>query len=387
MDIRVFKVVQLTLAWALLSGHDAVMATEPGVKPAFLRGTQPSSHHQSSTDASNTLLSSSTGLMTTTLLRTTAKQEQTATQIANHQLVTTASALNTMTDGRANVTQLTNQTTHAILTTDKNTTAMANQTVSHAVNITAASKITLKTTPKSTNQTTTHKTTKTTATTKKTTGHPRTQVTTPATTTAVPPTLAPHPSPPQTGNYSVTDGEMTCVLAVMGLGLIVHNTVKRDVGYFNIDPNMTQISGTCVMEESVITISFNGGTIRFTFLKKDPEYYVSELEANLEIPNEGSWKKIIIKPMFTTKLGDSFKCLSKQTVDLENHFQLIIVNMQLQAFKIVGNTFGKEEECPLDRNKNTVPVIVALSILAIVVIAFITILIARRKTNRGYERI
>lgn len=39
------------------------------------------------------------------------------------------------------------------------------------------------------------------------------------------------------------------------------------MGYFNIDPNMTQISGTCVMEESVITISFNGGTIRFTFLK------------------------------------------------------------------------------------------------------------------------
>ncbi|KYO20035.1 lysosome-associated membrane glycoprotein 3 precursor isoform B [Alligator mississippiensis] len=300
MDMRVFKVVQLTLAWALLSGHDAVMATEPEVKPAFLRGTQPSAHHQSSTDASNTLLSSTTGLMTTTLLRTTAEQEQTATQIANHQLVTTASALNTMTDGRANVTQLTNQATHAILTRDKNTTAMANQTESHA------------------------------------------------------------PSTPQTGNYSVTDGEMTCVLAVMGLGLIVHDTVKRNVGYFNIDPNMTQISGTCVMEESVITISFNGGTIRFTFLKKDPEYYVSELEANLEIPNEGSWKKIIRKPMFTTKLGDSFKCLSKQTVDLENHFQLIIVNMQLQAFKIVGNTFGKEEECPLDRNKNTVPVIVAL---------------------------
>ncbi|XP_019358910.1 PREDICTED: lysosome-associated membrane glycoprotein 3 [Gavialis gangeticus] len=386
MDMRIFKVVQLTLAWALLSGHNAAMTTEPGVKPAFLRGTQPSSHHQSSTDASNTLLSSSAGLMTTTLLRT-AKQEQTAMQIANHQPVTIASAPNMTTDGRANVTQLTNHTTHAILTTPKNATAMVNQTVSHAVNVTATSKITLKTTPKSTNQTTTHKTTKTTATTKRTTVHPRTQATTPATTAAVPPTLAPQPSPPQTGNYSVADGEMTCVLAVMGLGLIVHNTVKRNVGYFNIDPNMTQISGTCVVGESVMTISFNGGAIRFTFVKKDPEYFVSELEANLEIPNEGSWKKIVSKPMFTTKLGDSFKCLSKQTLDLDEHFQMIIVNMQLQAFRIVDNKFGKEEECPLDRNKKRVPVIVALSILAIVVIALITILIARRKTNRGYERI
>uniref|UniRef100_A0A7M4EWQ9 Lysosomal associated membrane protein 3 n=1 Tax=Crocodylus porosus TaxID=8502 RepID=A0A7M4EWQ9_CROPO len=326
------------------------MATEPGVESASLRGTQPSSHHQSSTDASNTLLSSSTGLMTTALLRTTAKQEQTAMQTANHQRVTIASAPNMTTDGRANVTQLTNHTTHAILTTPKNTTAMVNQTVSHAVNVTATSKITLKTTSKSTNQTTAHKTTKTTATAKRTTVHPRTQVTTPATTAAVPPTLAPHPSSPQTGNYSVSDGEMTCVLAVMGLGLIVRNTVKvscntpKNVGYFNIDPNMTQISGTCVVEESVITISFNGGAIRFTFGKViGPFLYFTERQTGEGILHTVS------KPMFTTKLGDSFKCLSKQTLDLDDHFQMIIVNMQLQAFKIVDNKFGKgmDESCLL----------------------------------------
>lgn len=49
----------------------------------------------------------------------------------------------------------------------------------------------------------------------------------------------------------------------------------------------------------------------------------------------------IHEKMFTTKLGNSFKCASKQTFTLEKNFQLLFVNMQLQAFDIVGNQFGK----------------------------------------------
>lgn len=49
----------------------------------------------------------------------------------------------------------------------------------------------------------------------------------------------------------------------------------------------------------------------------------------------------IHQKLFTTKLGNSFKCVSKQTFALEKNFQLLFVNMQLQAFDIVGNQFGK----------------------------------------------
>lgn len=52
----------------------------------------------------------------------------------------------------------------------------------------------------------------------------------------------------------------------------------------------------------------------------------------------------IQEKMFTTKLGNSFKCASKQTFNLEKNFQLLFVNMQLQAFDIVGNQFGKGKE-------------------------------------------
>lgn len=47
--------------------------------------------------------------------------------------------------------------------------------------------------------------------------------------------------------------------------------------------------------------------------------------------------------LFTTKLGNSFKCASRQTFPLENNFQILFVHMQLQAFDIVGDQFGKGE--------------------------------------------
>lgn len=48
--------------------------------------------------------------------------------------------------------------------------------------------------------------------------------------------------------------------------------------------------------------------------------------------------------LFTTKLGDSYKCASEQTFCSEKNFQLLFVHMQLQAFDIVGDQFGKGKQ-------------------------------------------
>lgn len=55
----------------------------------------------------------------------------------------------------------------------------------------------------------------------------------------------------------------------------------------------------------------------------------------------GSWHNVTSKQLFTATVGNSFKCLSKQMVNLADNFQLLTVNTQLQAFAIVGNQFGK----------------------------------------------
>lgn len=202
------------------------------------------------------------------------------------------------------------------------------------------------------------------------------------------PTLAPQPSPIPTGTYIISSSNKTCIKAVMGLQLMALSTQKKQMKYLTVSPNATQISGSCGMVQSVLNITFPGGFISFVFVKKDPTYYVSTIEAELQLPSEGILYYVAIRQQhFTAKLGNSYKCASKQTFGLERTYQLVIVNMQLQAFDIVDNQFGREEECFLDKSTKAVPVAVGLSILGLLVIVFVTFLISRRKPYRGYERI
>ncbi|CAM4715647.1 lysosome-associated membrane glycoprotein 3 isoform X1 [Lepidochelys kempii] len=403
----------------------------------------------SSSHAVTTLFSSRTSnIITTPLSQRTSVV--TATQTTNHNPVTTASAPNMTTQARENSTQLTSKVTHLILTTTvagkkttakpplptnettthvrvtttgqtsnkttiqrtektilptnqtthsrvattaaaKKTTAKptspTNQTTTLAVTTTATTKKTaVKTTTQPTKQTT-HTAAKTTARTNMTTIHPGNQTTRPATTATVEPTLAPNTSSPTTGAYNVSNGSVNCIKASMGLELIVQNSKTQKKGYFNIDPSITQTSGSCGNRQSNLNLTFNGGFISFTFVKKDRIYYISTVEASLKIHSVGSWHNVTSKQLFTATMGNSFKCLSKQMVNLADNFQLLTVNTQLQAFAIVGNQFGKEEECSLDRNRRTIPIALGLSILGLFVIVLAFGLISRRKPNRGYERI
>uniref|UniRef100_A0A8C8RER4 Lysosome-associated membrane glycoprotein 2-like luminal domain-containing protein n=1 Tax=Pelusios castaneus TaxID=367368 RepID=A0A8C8RER4_9SAUR len=426
-------VVLLNVACAFLSCHADTGDYEMEVKPtpqstAFLQKTtsaQSVSPHQitSSSHAVTTLFSSRTSNN-----RTTPSSHKTsaftATQTTNHHPATTALAPNMTTQTRANSSQLSSQTTHVRVTTTaqvskktttqrtEKTTLPTNRTTHSRVATTAAAKKTsIKTTPPAnrsttiavttaattsktpvktttwpTNQTT-HTTAKTKATTNRTTIHPRTLTTQPTTTAMVEPTLAPHPSPPPTGTYSVSNGSVNCIQVLMGLELIVQNSKTQKKGYFNVDSNITQTFGRCGNLQSILNITFHGGFVSFTFVKKDTVYYISTVEASLKIPSAGSWHNVTSKQLCTTTMGNSFKCLSKQMVNLADNFQLLTVNTQLQAFAIVGNKFGKEEECSLDRNRRTDPIALGVTILALVVMGLVIYLISRRKPNRGYERI
>ncbi|XP_010212239.1 PREDICTED: lysosome-associated membrane glycoprotein 3 [Tinamus guttatus] len=297
----------------------------------------------------------------------------------------------------------TNRTVHLLCTTTRAVTNESSATAGVAANTTGApmqtknqtaivitttttKKTTVKTTQGTTNQTTAPQTATTTAVATTTTVRPRNQTTIPSTTTTVRPTPAPQPSAIPTGTYAVRNGSTTCIRAVMGLQLMAQNIQKKRLEYVNINPNKTQTSGSCGTRQSALNITFSGGFINFVFVKKARTYYVSVIEASLQ--SEGMlYYATIQEQMFTTKLGNSFKCASKQVFTLEKNFQLLTVNMQLQAFGIVGNQFGKEEECYLDRNSKAVPIAVGLSILGLFVIVLVTFVISRRKPNRGYERI
>uniref|UniRef100_A0A8C0UPL3 Lysosome-associated membrane glycoprotein 2-like luminal domain-containing protein n=1 Tax=Cyanistes caeruleus TaxID=156563 RepID=A0A8C0UPL3_CYACU len=214
----------------------------------------------------------------------------------------------------------------------------------------------------------------------------QTAPTSPGSTVRPPPT--PQPPAIPTGTYTLSDGNGTCVKAVMGLQLMARNTQQEQMEYLTVNPNATKISGSCGMVQSQLNLTFSGGFVNITFVKQAPSYSVTKIESRIQLSSEGMlYYAALNKKLFTTKLGNSFKCASTQTFTLERNFQILFVHMQLQAFDIVDNQFGKEEECFLDRNSKVAPIAVCLSILGLFVIVFATFLISRRKPHRGYERI
>ncbi|NXO17968.1 LAMP3 protein, partial [Oriolus oriolus] len=89
--------------------------------------------------------------------------------------------------------------------------------------------------------------------------------TSPARTVRPPP--GPQPSAIPTGTYTLSDGNMTCVKAVMGLQLMARNTQQEQTEYVTVNPNATRISGSCGMVQSELNLTFSGGFVNFTFVK------------------------------------------------------------------------------------------------------------------------
>ncbi|NXN62891.1 LAMP3 protein, partial [Himantopus himantopus] len=176
---------------------------------------------------------------------------------------TTINPMSSTKEGSTHVS--TEMTAAATNTTIKHTTPNTQMTTA-ATTTTATTMQTVKSTTASGNQTTAPRSSTATAMTNTTTVHPGTQTTIPSTTT-VRPTLAPRPSPIPTGTYTVSNGNMTCIKAVMGLQLMAQNTQKKQMEYMAVSPNATQTSGSCGTVQSELNITFSGGFINFTFVK------------------------------------------------------------------------------------------------------------------------
>ncbi|NXR77753.1 LAMP3 protein, partial [Pycnonotus jocosus] len=93
----------------------------------------------------------------------------------------------------------------------------------------------------------------------------QTTPTTPASTVRPHPT--PQPSAIPTGTYTLSDGNRTCVKAVMGLQLMARNREQEQMEYVTVNPNATKISGSCGMAQSELTLTFSAGFVNITFVK------------------------------------------------------------------------------------------------------------------------
>uniref|UniRef100_A0A3Q2I8B7 Lysosomal associated membrane protein 3 n=1 Tax=Equus caballus TaxID=9796 RepID=A0A3Q2I8B7_HORSE len=259
-----------------------------------------------------------------------------------------------------------------------------------------------------------------------TTGTCNTTQTASPTTTAPGPTLAPQPSSAKTGMYQILNGSKLCIKAEMGIQLTVQDTKSASPpqGYFNIDPNTTQVSGICGSRKSNLLLNFWGGFVNLTFTKDganqhlfdwaavrviwagicesaeqgvwlmvglgedENSYYISEVGAYLTVSNPEKTYQGMKSPvvMFETVIGHSFKCVSEQSLELSTQLHLKTTNVQLQAFDFEDDNFGNADECFSDRNRREIPVAVGLSITGLLVVLLTACLVARKQPSRGYER-
>ncbi|NXS26336.1 LAMP3 protein, partial [Pomatostomus ruficeps] len=93
----------------------------------------------------------------------------------------------------------------------------------------------------------------------------RTAPTSPARTAR--PRPGPQPSPIPTGTYTVSEGNTTCIKAVMGLQLMGLNTQQEQMEYVTVNPNVTEVSGSCGTVQSQLNLTFSGVFVNFTFVK------------------------------------------------------------------------------------------------------------------------
>ncbi|NWZ61281.1 LAMP3 protein, partial [Acrocephalus arundinaceus] len=81
------------------------------------------------------------------------------------------------------------------------------------------------------------------------------------------PRPTPQPSGIPTGSYTLSDGNRTCIKAVMGLQLIARTSQQEQIEYVTVNPNATKISGSCGMVQSELNLTFSGGFVNITFVK------------------------------------------------------------------------------------------------------------------------
>uniref|UniRef100_A0A4X1W6M8 Lysosome-associated membrane glycoprotein 2 n=2 Tax=Sus scrofa TaxID=9823 RepID=A0A4X1W6M8_PIG len=209
--------------------------------------------------------------------------------------------------------------------------------------------------------------------------------------TSVPsPTTTPTPKEkPETGSYSVTSSNGTCLLANMGLQLNI--TQDKVASVININPNTTNATGNCHSKTALLRLS--GSNIKyldFVFaVKNDNRFYLKEVNVSVYLVN-GSVFSIANNNLsyWDAPLGSSYMCNKEQTVSVSGAFQINTFNLRVQPFSVMEGKYSTAEECSADSDLNfLIPVAVGVALGFLIIVVFISYMIGRRKSRTGYQSV
>ncbi|XP_048192959.1 lysosome-associated membrane glycoprotein 2 isoform X2 [Perognathus longimembris pacificus] len=210
---------------------------------------------------------------------------------------------------------------------------------------------------------------------------------TPIVHTTVPsPTATPTPKKnPAVGNYSITNGNGTCLLATMGLQLNI--TQEKVPVIININPNITNVTGSCHPQTAQLRL--NNNIIKyldFVFaMKNGNRFYLKEVNAS--ILTNGSVFSVTNNNLsyWDAPLGSSYMCNKEQIVSVSEKFQINTFNLRVQPFNVKEGKYSTAQECSLDDDTILIPIIVGAGLSGLIIVIVIAYLIGRRKSYAGYQ--
>eukprot|EP00062_Callorhinchus_milii_P021619 gi/632978532/ref/XP_007905965.1/ PREDICTED: lysosome-associated membrane glycoprotein 3 isoform X2 [Callorhinchus milii] len=199
------------------------------------------------------------------------------------------------------------------------------------------------------------------------------------------PTSSPTPSSPETGHYNVSQGAAPCIMAQLGVQLVIKG--KTEDLYFNVPPRSTEAAGQCGQHLSWIMLKFSGGFVNFTFVKDGAQYYVSEITAALRSKDGDYTGSMAGLKLFGASVGHSYRCQSEQVVSLLGGLlQIHTFHTWLQAFNIKDGKFGSVDQCMMFYSF-LVPVMIGMILLILLVSMFTWWVFFRYFRSVGYQRI
>lgn len=218
-----------------------------------------------------------------------------------------------------------------------------------------------------------------------TTVAPTIHTTVPLPTTTLTPTSIPVPTP-TVGNYTISNGNATCLLATMGLQL---NITEEKVPFiFNINPATTNFTGSC--QPQTAQLRLNNSQIKyldFIFaVKNEKRFYLKEVNVNMYLANGSAFHVSNNNLSFwDAPLGSSYMCNKEQVVSVSRTFQINTFNLKVQPFNVTKGEYSTAQECSLDDDTILIPIIVGAGLSGLIIVIVIAYLIGRRKTYAGYQ--
>ncbi|XP_024422392.2 lysosome-associated membrane glycoprotein 2 isoform X2 [Desmodus rotundus] len=207
-------------------------------------------------------------------------------------------------------------------------------------------------------------------------------------TTLPSPTTTPTPKEkPETGSYSVKNGNDTCLLATMGLQLNI--TQDKVTSIININPNTTDFTGSCHSQTAVLRLnSSNIKYLDFVFaVKNENRFYLKEVNVSMYLVN-GSVFSFGNNNLsyWDAPLGSSYMCRKEQTVSVSEAFQINTFDLRVQPFNVIKGKYSTAQDCSADDDNFLVPIAVGAALAGVLILVLLAYFIGLKRHHTGYEQ-